>query len=1036
MPRPLHIGQRATRTEEGWDRGGPVELDADALVRHAFVCGASGGGKTVFCKGLVEEAVLAGVPVIAIDFKGDLASLALRGPLATADGLRPIFGQDADAIAAEFAAGAEATRLDPERAAAYAERSFVRVFTPNSSLGRRVALQALPSFPEPVKTPLEREERDELIQALVLGFAHAMYGTPAAVKKNEPAVKLVEELVRWCADRGETLEGAAGIARILQLVTEPPFGDMGGMSIDQYLPLRDKQRLMQKLNSRLLGAERSRYEGPRLSVETLLGDVPPGKTPLSVVYLGHSSDFAEQSAVLGQLCADIYRWMRKVGGSSGTRLLVYVDELGGGDAKQAFYPSAPHNPPSKAPLNLLVRQGRSAGIAMLLATQNPVSVDVRGLGNINTWALGRLTRKNDHARVEDLLSRLPGGMEEGVRAVSQIPQGMVLAISDALEGPQYVYGRWLYSVHRQLSPGAVGVIHSLLEPNGPEDSLASSSRNSASATSGTEPRPVAEFAAASGGNRIAAPSEASGRGPISGASRSPSGGNRIAAPSEASGRGPISGASRGRSGAGGGKHEPHYEPTPVPVTAVRPVELPVVHSSEEVEEPSREIHSLEDIEEPSVEVELEPLEDIEEPSHEVRSIRIIESPPLTAKAPSAPAPEPAPAPAPKRRRPGQAPEEPRRSRRKASQVPAAEPAPPEPAPPEPTSTKTAQQPRRFSSPQPPEVVQTAPAAEEPAPAPAEKPKRKRTRKAKEEAPAPAPAPAPEPTTQLRPPTRQTQVLPTPEDDEHTDAGPTWSFRTRSRRKDLEDEDTDQQHTAARLADQPTQAGPDRLTVMELTPEMEQALEPNEPEDEHTEVEHTAEVATQLHPTRKGRRRRELPAPAVVDEDDTGVLLADDLLPEPPAPTVRKARKPRKAPDEPNEGTSWVPTLPSHAFESLDEEEEASTLTFQLPQVPDGALPKEGRWAVKAGPREWWVGPRGLTLGRSPRADAQIVDKHVSRMHVQLQSVGTTLIVRRLNAKNPTWVDGRELGDTLRLEPRAQAISLKLGDTEVRLTWIE
>src|SRR5690349_15526402 len=131
MPRPLHIGQRATRNGDVWERGAPVELDADALVRHAFVCGASGGGKTVFCKGLVEEAVMAGIPVIAVDFKGDLASLALRGTLSTEEGLQPVFGQDAASIAAEFAAGAQITGMDSQRAGTYAERSFVRVFTPN-----------------------------------------------------------------------------------------------------------------------------------------------------------------------------------------------------------------------------------------------------------------------------------------------------------------------------------------------------------------------------------------------------------------------------------------------------------------------------------------------------------------------------------------------------------------------------------------------------------------------------------------------------------------------------------------------------------------------------------------------------------------------------------------------------------------------------------------------------------------------------------------------------------------------------------------
>ncbi|MEZ4235127.1 MAG: hypothetical protein R3F59_02990 [Myxococcota bacterium] len=269
----------------------------------------------MFCKGLVEEAVLAGIPVIAVDFKGDLASMALTGPMAEAEALSDVFGDEGGTVAEEFVGGLEGHGADPARARTYAERAWVRLFTPNSSLGQRVALSALPSFPDPPQSALEREERDELIQALVHGFALAMYGTPATLKKNEPAVKLVE-LVRWCADQGEALDGAAGIARILELVAMPPFEAMGGMAMSDYLPDRDKKRLMQKLNSRLLGAEKLRYEGLRLTVETLLGRVPEGRVPLSIVYLGHVADFTEQAAVLGTLCADIYRWMRKTGSSA------------------------------------------------------------------------------------------------------------------------------------------------------------------------------------------------------------------------------------------------------------------------------------------------------------------------------------------------------------------------------------------------------------------------------------------------------------------------------------------------------------------------------------------------------------------------------------------------------------------------------------------------------------------------------------------------------------------------------------------------
>nr|MDO8045064.1 DUF853 family protein [Candidatus Baldrarchaeota archaeon] len=46
------------------------------LMTHAFVCGASGSGKTVTCKAILEEAVLNDIPIVAIDPKGDIGGVA------------------------------------------------------------------------------------------------------------------------------------------------------------------------------------------------------------------------------------------------------------------------------------------------------------------------------------------------------------------------------------------------------------------------------------------------------------------------------------------------------------------------------------------------------------------------------------------------------------------------------------------------------------------------------------------------------------------------------------------------------------------------------------------------------------------------------------------------------------------------------------------------------------------------------------------------------------------------------------------------
>jgi len=57
------------------------------------------------------------------------------------------------------------------------------------------------------------------------------------------------------------------------------------------------------------------------------------------------------------------------------------------------------NPPSKLPLLTLLKQARAFGLGVVLATQNPVDLDYKGLANTGTWFIGRLQTERDKARV-------------------------------------------------------------------------------------------------------------------------------------------------------------------------------------------------------------------------------------------------------------------------------------------------------------------------------------------------------------------------------------------------------------------------------------------------------------------------------------------------------------------------------------------------------------------------------------------------------------------------------------------------------------
>jgi len=86
--------------------------------------------------------------------------------------------------------------------------------------------------------------------------------------------------------------------------------------------------------------------------------------------------------------------------------MVYMDEIFG------YFPPVA-NPPSKQPLLTLLKQARAFGIGLVLATQNPVDLDYKGLSNAGTWFIGRLQTERDKERVLEGLEGAAAGTGKG-----------------------------------------------------------------------------------------------------------------------------------------------------------------------------------------------------------------------------------------------------------------------------------------------------------------------------------------------------------------------------------------------------------------------------------------------------------------------------------------------------------------------------------------------------------------------------------------------------------------------------------------------
>ena len=154
-----------------------ILYDSKDLTTHAVCVGMTGSGKTGLCLSLLEEAAIDGVPVIAIDPKGDLGNLLLTFPELRPGDFRPWVdegaalraGQTPDQYAAATAKrwreGLAQWGQGPERIAAFRDAVDLAIYTPGSSSG--LPLTVLRSFAAPAPEVVENADalRDRITSA-------------------------------------------------------------------------------------------------------------------------------------------------------------------------------------------------------------------------------------------------------------------------------------------------------------------------------------------------------------------------------------------------------------------------------------------------------------------------------------------------------------------------------------------------------------------------------------------------------------------------------------------------------------------------------------------------------------------------------------------------------------------------------------------------------------------------------------------------------------------------------------------------------
>jgi hypothetical protein len=395
MARTLFLGKQYD--PESGALGAKVELASSDLVTHGLIVGMTGSGKTGLAVVMIEELLRQGVPVLAIDPKGDLGNLLLLFEDQSAASYAPWIdageasraGLTLEAAAAQAAAtwkaGLAEWGLSGSDVGELLRAREAVVYTPGSSAGRRLNLLQSLAAPEGDFEAAEEDLRDEIagIATSVLGLLD-IDADPLRSREFLLLTNLIEHA--WRERRDLTLESLIGE------VANPPFEKLGALPLDSVYPAKDRQALALGLNNLLASPSFENWrEGDPLDVQSLLYSAS-GKPRLSIVYTAHLPE--EQRLFVTALLLDkVKTWTRRQKGTSELRALVYMDEIFG------YFPPHPANPPTKRPLLSLLKQARAQGVGVVLATQNPVDLDYKGLANIGVWLVGKLQTEQDRERL-------------------------------------------------------------------------------------------------------------------------------------------------------------------------------------------------------------------------------------------------------------------------------------------------------------------------------------------------------------------------------------------------------------------------------------------------------------------------------------------------------------------------------------------------------------------------------------------------------------------------------------------------------------
>ena len=350
-----------------------------------------------------------GIPIIAIDPQGDIASLITMG--------------DRKVIASKNG--------DLECYDLYNSNVEVVVWTPASNSGIGIHVNPLDfNFPD------DPDDKIREISSIAQNITN-LIGYDLRKNEGKFIAAFFDLVITYIDDNNLEIKTFRDMVELFQNTPTDLRSDIATIISDRVF-----ENVTRNIMTLTIGAKKFLFNrGVPLDIDVLFG-TDSEKTRISVIHLNSLTTQEEKNFFVAQIALELYKWMLN-NPKPDLQGVFYIDEIA------PFLPPV-SKPASRDILRLLFKQSRKYGIGCLMATQNPGDVDYRSMAQISSYMLGRLMTDQDIKKVDQMIkSFVQDNPDELIRSLPTLKTGNFKLISpDNFDDVQHLKMRWLYTQHR------------------------------------------------------------------------------------------------------------------------------------------------------------------------------------------------------------------------------------------------------------------------------------------------------------------------------------------------------------------------------------------------------------------------------------------------------------------------------------------------------------------------------------------------------------------------------------------------------------